>query len=110
MVEVGQSAVEGAIVGAAAIGIESEKAVAPAVEGAVDAMLDAGEDLTDIARATVSGVATGIAAAGGDMAGAIRDSAGQLVTRRRKTTAPRKKLRQWPGVVDVVAVGGQNRR
>ena len=105
VVEVGQSAVEGAIVGAAAIGIESEKAVAPAVEGAVDAMLDAGEDLTDIARATVSGVATGIAAAGGDMAGAIRDSAGQLVTRAAENDRPQEEIAAMAGeVVDVVAV------
>jgi len=104
VVEVGQSAVEGAIVGAAAVGIESDKAVGAAVEGAVGAMLDAGENLTDIARATVSGVATGIAAAGGDMPGAMRDSAGQLVAQAAQHERSPEEIAAMAGeVVNVVA-------
>ena len=104
VVELGQNAVEGAIVGASTIGIEGEQAVSAAVEGAVDTMLDAGEELNSIARATVSGIASGTAAVAGDVAGAMRDSAGYLVSHAARNQRSPEEIGAMTGeVINVVA-------
>ena len=68
--EVGRGAVEGAIVGAVAVGMDSQRAAASAAAGALEAMTEAGVETADAIRATVSGVVSGAAAADGEVVAA----------------------------------------
>ena len=51
------------------------------MEGALEAMVEAGEEVDDAARAAMTGVVSGVSAAGGDVADAVRQSAAVLVGR-----------------------------
>ncbi|MDE2843752.1 MAG: YihY/virulence factor BrkB family protein, partial [Chloroflexota bacterium] len=78
-------------------------AIKEVVSGAISGGREVSENVVEVGQSAV-GVATGIAAAGGDMSGAIRDSADQLVTQAGRHERSGEEIAAMAGeVVHVVA-------